>query len=65
MTELDALLSAPELPQDRVDRIRRRGKHRLAHPHAAGTGQAEVLLVSVFSVAMLVWAVAQVIVPAV
>ena len=65
MTELEGLLSEPELPEERVDRIRRRGRYRMTHPDAGGARPGEVLLVSVFSVAMLVWAVAQVIVPAV
>ena len=53
-------LTVPALPEPRVDRIRRRGRHRLAHPEAGRARPGEVLLVSVFSVAMLGWGVASV-----
>lgn len=65
MNELDGLLSVPELPEDRVARIRRRGRYvLLSHPGASGARPEEVAIVTVFSVAMLLWAVASVLVPA-
>lgn len=64
MNELDGLLSVPELPEDRVARIRRRGRYVLSHPGASGARPEEVAIVTVFSVAMLLWAVASVLVPA-
>jgi hypothetical protein len=65
MNELDGLLTEPALSDDRIERIRRRGRHVLSHPGASAARPEEVLIVTVFSVAMLLWAVASVLVPTV